>query len=314
MTYVVEARGLKKVYPNVTAVDNVSFSVDKGEIFGLLGPNGAGKTTTLRMLTGVIRPDGGVALVMGEDIQKADSKIKQRIGVVPQNEMALELFLTVQDNLDIYGKIRGLPKQERLRRIGKVLELFEIKDLEKRIVDTLSPGLMRRVQIARAFLDESELLFLDEPSLGLDPYARRKLWEVIRSVLSNGTTIFLTSHSMEEVEALCLRIAIIDRGKIITLGSLQRLKSTLPTTKVIELSVADINEERVSELKNALTNLSGMKGVCTAGALFLYVEDYLIADDIARTVTSSGFRIAKMISRETTLEDVYLRLAEKRFE
>ena len=315
MNHVIEARGLRKVYPGVVAVDNLSLTVDEGEIFGLLGPNGAGKTTTLRMLTGVIRPDSGVALIMGEDIQKAGLKIKRRISVVPQNEMALELFLTVRDNLEIYGRIRGLPKPERLRRIDKVLDQFEIRDLEKRIVDTLSPGQMRRVQIARAFLVESQLLFLDEPSLGLDPYARRKLWDVIRSAsLSEGCTIFLTSHSMEEVEALCSRIAIIDRGKIIASGNLQQLKSTLPSNKVIELSVVGTNGETVNKLKTVLTNLSGVKEICRAGDIFLYVEDDLMVDEVAKAVRSFGFRIAKMTQREASLEDLYIRLAERRFE
>lgn len=310
----IEAHGLKKRYPNVTAVDNVSFTVNEGEVFGLIGPNGAGKTTTLRILTGIIRPDEGIVYIMGENIHKDGSKIKMRIGVVPQNEAALELFLTVWSNLDICAKIYGIPRQERIKRINEVLELFEIKDLEKRIVDSLSPGQMRRVQLARAFLHEPQLLFLDEPSLGLDPYARRKLWEIIRSESNKGKTIFLTSHSMEEVEALCSRIAVIERGRVIALGSLQQLMRTLPASKVIELSVVNVSDIESASIRNALYDLSGVKEVYTAGCLFIYVEDDSVAEDVMRTVKKLGLRTAKIISRDTTLEDVYLRLTGRRFE
>lgn len=220
----IEVKGLVKTYAGKKVVDEVSFYIKKGEIFGILGPNGAGKTTIIKILTTLVKPDKGEALINGFDLFKEPQEIKKIIGVVPQ-ENNLDRDLTIYENLVIYGmlhRVSGLKS-----KIEEVLRLVELWDRRDSLVSTLSGGMQRRLVLARAILTDPLILILDEPTVGLDPQIRRFLWEIIRRKKMCGRTILLTSHYIEEAENLCDRVGIIHQGKLIALGSPSELKDGL---------------------------------------------------------------------------------------
>ena len=213
----VEARGLVKVYGRVRALDGLDLTLRPGEIYGFLGPNGAGKTTTIRILTGITRPTAGSALVGGADVLRDPVGAKRHIGVVSQ-QLNLDPDLTVMESLELHGILHGMARPERRRRAEEMLAFAGMEDRAGSLGRTLSGGLKRRVTIVRALLHEPRILFLDEPTVGLDPAARRRLWDLIRSVHRRGVTVLLTTHYIEEAEFLCHRVGILDRGRLIEEG------------------------------------------------------------------------------------------------
>lgn len=232
---IIEVENLTKSYGNRKIVDGVSFFVNKGEIFGLIGPNGAGKTTTIKILTTLVKPDSGKVFISGFNLLTQAQKIKKIIGVVPQ-ENNLDKDLTVYENLLIYGllhKVKNLKK-----RIEEVLKLVDLWDRRDALVSSLSGGMQRRLVIARSFLPDPPILFLDEPTAGLDPQIRKFIWEIIRKNKAKGKTIILTTHYIEEAETLCDRVGIIHKGKLIALGTPAELKE-----KLGRLVVEHIDEE-----------------------------------------------------------------------
>lgn len=212
---------VSKSYGKTKAVDSLTLEIKKGEIFGLLGPNGAGKTTTVKILTTLTKPDSGSCFIDGIDVIKNPHNIKKIIGVVPQ-ENNLERELTVYENLLIYGMLHKVKNLKE--KIEKILYTMELHDKKDSIVTTLSGGLQRRLLLARALLTEPKVLFLDEPSIGLDPHIRRQLWQIIRKIKVEGRTVLLTTHYIEEAEALCDRVGILSHGKLIALGTPSELK------------------------------------------------------------------------------------------
>lgn len=223
MTVAVSLENVHKIYNNVPVVDGLSFEIQAGEMFGLLGPNGAGKSTTIRMLTTLTKPSDGRIEVAGFDVVRTRSQVKKRIGVVLQ-QISIDSDLTVWENMEYHGRLHHIPNPQRQRDIDRWLEYVELSDRRDSPAKTLSGGMKRRLQIARALLHEPEILFLDEPTVGLDPQTRRRLWEIIRDLNKQGMTMLLTTHYMEEVEYLCDRIGIMDAGKLISLGTLQELR------------------------------------------------------------------------------------------
>ncbi len=221
-----------KHYNNVPVVDDLSFAIAPGEMFGLLGPNGAGKSTTIRMLITLTRPTGGLIQVAGCDVTQNPAQVKRSIGVVLQ-QVSVDLDLTVWENLEFHGRMHHIPAPERKRRITKWLDYVELGDRRTDLAKTLSGGMKRRLQIARALMHEPEILFLDEPTVGLDPQNRRRLWEIIRDLNRQGMTMLLTTHYMDEVEFLCDRIGIMDKGKLIELGTLAEFKAKYGSGLVI---------------------------------------------------------------------------------
>lgn len=220
----IRLENISKRYGNTIAVDSLSFEIKKGEIFGLLGPNGAGKTTTVKILTTLTKPDSGKCFIEGINVVEMPFKIKEIIGVVPQ-ENNLERELTVYENLLIYGMLHKV--KDLKSKIREILEKMELIEKQHSIVSTLSGGLQRRTLLARALLSEPKVLFLDEPSIGLDPHIRRQLWQIIRKIKHEGRTVLLTTHYIEEAEALCDRVGILSQGKLIALGSPEELKKTV---------------------------------------------------------------------------------------
>ena len=224
MPAAVSLQNVHKTYDNVPVVNDLSFTIESGEMFGLLGPNGAGKSTTIRMLTTLTRPTKGQIEVAGYNVVRDRQQVKQNIGVVLQ-QTSVDLDLSVWENMELHGRLHHIPNPERKQRIHQWLEYVELADRREALVKTLSGGMKRRLQIARALLHQPKILFLDEPTVGLDPQTRRRLWEIIRDLNKQGMTMLLTTHYMDEVEFLCDRIGIMDAGQLIELGTLQQLKA-----------------------------------------------------------------------------------------
>jgi ABC-2 type transport system ATP-binding protein len=227
----IEARSLKKYYGEIYALDGLDLCVGQGEIYGFLGPNGAGKTTTIRILTGTAKPTSGEAFVGGFDVQKNPVAAKAAFGVVSQHSN-IDSDLTVRENLELHGILHGMGRELRNSRIAELLAFADLADREKHLARTLSGGMKRKLTIIRALLHEPKILFLDEPTTGLDAGSRRRMWDLVRSIHEGGVSVFLTTHYIEEAEALCRRVGIIDSGKLIAEGTPEELVQGLGTIAV----------------------------------------------------------------------------------
>lgn len=234
MQNAIEASGLTKYYDDFLAVDHISFNVEKGEIFGFLGPNGAGKTTTIRMLVGLTTPTEGTAIVNGYDIRKKIVEVKRHVGVVPETSNLYD-ELTVWQNLLFMSRLYHVPKKDREKRIGSLLKTFELEDRRRFKFGNLSKGLKRRVTVAVALVHNPALVFLDEPTTGLDVMSARSLRELLNELKKTSITIFLTTHYIEEADQLCDRIAVIVKGKIVNIATPENMKSVVGTP-IVEAS------------------------------------------------------------------------------
>ncbi len=218
--------GLTKDYAGRNVVSGLNLEVETGELFGFLGPNGAGKTTTIRILTTLTKPSSGSVHINGFDVSREPSKAKAEFGIVQQH-ISLTRDLSVAENLELHGRLHHLPAQERKKRIDELLEYVDLTEHADQLIDQLSGGMKRRAMIARALLHRPRLLFLDEPTVGLDASARRRVWDLIRRMNADGCTVFLTTHYIEEAEALCNRVGIIHTGRLIALGTPLQLRKRL---------------------------------------------------------------------------------------
>jgi ABC-2 type transport system ATP-binding protein len=246
---VITIRGLRKRYGDLEAVAGIDLEVRRGEIFAFLGPNGAGKTTTIRMLTTLLPPTGGTLELDGLDPVHQQNAVRRRIGVVFQDP-SLDQDLTAWENLDLHGVLYGVPRTERHERAQRLLELFELADRRDAVVKTFSGGMRRRLEIARGLLHTPRVLFLDEPTLGLDPQSRNQMWTHVQKLnQSDGVTVFLTTHYMDEADRVAHRIAIIDHGRIVAIGSSAELKQRTNTESLeaayLALTGTDIRDESV---------------------------------------------------------------------
>jgi ABC-2 type transport system ATP-binding protein len=252
-------RGLVKRFGDFTAVDGVDLSVKEGELFGLLGPNGAGKTTLVRMLTGLLVPTAGEAWVAGVDVLRQPDTARRTLGVVPQ-ALTSDLDLTGWENLDIYARFFGVPGARRRARIEELLHRVGLWDRRKSLVKTFSGGMRRRLEIARGLIHKPRVLFLDEPTIGLDPQSRRVIWELLTDLRKGEEiTVSLTTHYLDEADALCDRIAIVDRGKVVALGTPQELKATVPGSDTLELSLAGPPPDPAVAALQALPGVHGVE-------------------------------------------------------
>ena len=247
----INVSNLKKRLGNVQALKGISFSIKKGEFYGLLGPNGAGKTTTISILSTILAPDEGEVKINGMDVQKEPSRCKQLIGVVPQ-EISLYNQLTAWDNLMFWGGLYNVPGQELKKKAEETLKLFGLYDRRNDLVSKYSGGMKRRINIATALLHSPQVLFMDEPTVGIDPQSRNLIFEVIDKLHKEGMTVIYTTHYMEEAERFCDRIGIIDNGEIIAQGTLDELKSNSPVKERISVQLSEIDEETVKRVQQAL--------------------------------------------------------------
>ncbi len=247
----IQVQNLSKSFQNIKAVNDISFTIDKGEIFGLLGPNGAGKSTTLNMMSTILKSDTGTIHIDGIHLNENSKECKHLIGVVPQ-EISLYEDLSAYQNLLFWGNLYGIPSKEMKESIHTVLKLIGLLDRKKDLIKTYSGGMKRRINIAAALLHNPKVLFMDEPTVGIDPQSRNHIFEVIETLNKQGMTIVYTTHYMEEVERLCDRIAIIDSGKIIAQGTQSQLKGLVQTKESIQFEFIFLSESNVNQLREVL--------------------------------------------------------------
>jgi ABC-2 type transport system ATP-binding protein len=300
----IRVEGLAKRFGDFTAVDAVSFEVGRGEVFGLLGPNGAGKTTIVRMLTTLLAPSAGQAWVAGYEVSSAQRRVRERIGVIPQ-ALTSDLDLTGWENIDIYGEFYGVRRGERHARARRLLEMVGLAQRAHDLVATYSGGMRRRLEIARGLIHAPEVLFLDEPTIGLDPQSRRVVWDLLAQLRAESRiTISLTTHYMDEAEQLCDRIAIVDDGRIIALDTPGGLKSQVAGADRIELDVEG-DTDAVAEM---IAQRPGVHGVQRTGAsLTVAIDDG--AREIPRlvdAVEALGARVGAISVHRLSLEDVFI--------
>jgi len=295
----IHARGLTKRFGNLVAVDGVDFDVDRGEAFGFLGPNGAGKTSTMRMIGCVSSPSGGTLRVLGMDPVHDGPRIRARLGVVPQSD-TLDTELHVDENLYTYARYFGLPRDVARRRAQQLLDFVQLEDRARDNVEFLSGGMKRRLTIARALVNEPELLLLDEPTTGLDPQARHMVWDRLYRLKQQGVTIVLTTHYMDEAEQLCDRLVVMDKAKIVAFGSPRSLIDQYSSREVLELRFPIDRSPPLSQLDGLAQRTEALPD-----RVLLYTDD---GEAAAVAVHSRGLRPASILVRRSTLEDVFLRL------
>lgn len=305
---IIETRELTKTFPgDVKAVEDVSFSVEKGEIFGFLGPNGAGKTTTILMLITLLKPTSGEASVCGFDIVRRPNDVRQCMGYVSQ-DIAVDDDLTGRENIVLQAGFYHLPQQVAGERIEEVLTMVDLKDREKTMVKNYSGGMRKRLDIASGLIHRPRILFLDEPTLGLDIQTRVKIWDYIKQLRENmEVTVFVTTHYMDEADQLCDRVAIIDYGKIKAMDTPDNLKIALGGD-VLQLVLGESDEVRVKEIMKKLIDLPFVKNISPKdGKLLLYIDEgekstpkvFSLLDDL-------GVSIKSMLLKKPSLDDVFL--------
>ena len=306
----IEAESLSKRFGSTEAVKDVSIRVGRGEIFGFLGPNGAGKTTTIGMLTTLLPPSGGGARVLGYDVRTEGKKLRSRIGVVQQGE-SYEYSARVEDALSLYGLLWDLPRGVRRGRTEDLLERFGLAPHRRKLVQELSVGLRRRLQVAREFLHDMDLLFLDEPTFGLDPIARRGLLEMVRESARRGLTVFLTTQILDEAEYLCDRIAVVHEGRIVTVDTPEGLKARFGGMKTIDVAV------ETGDALGLAARLRDLPGVAAAtsgpgGLVRVWTKDPgEVFNAIIRLGEELRLHLRSVTLREPTLEQAFINLVQK---
>jgi ABC-2 type transport system ATP-binding protein len=305
---IIEVKNLTKMFGDFAAVDDISFSVKKGEIFGLLGPNGAGKSTTLRMLSTLSRPTKGTATIGGYDTVKHDTEVRKLIGIVSE-KMIIYNRLTAKENLRFFGSLFNIPKDTLTKRIDELLELVNLTQWKNAQVGTFSTGMRQRMNVVRALLNMPQVLFLDEPTLGLDPQSSVEIRDFIKKLnQEQGTTVIITTHMMVDADLLCDRIAIIDHGKIIALDTSTNLKKIISgaDTMIIKLEVENLTPDMLASVKaldcvDAATQENSM-------TLHTIVHGTEAFDNIIDAVRKGNGKITSMANLQPTLEDVFLHI------
>jgi len=300
----IDVREIVKKFGEFTAVKEISFAVEEGEIFGLLGPNGAGKSTLIRMLTTLLPPTGGTALVNGFDITRQADGVRRSIGVIPQ-AMTSDLELSVEENLIIFAKLYGVPRVKRERLIDELLQAVELTQWRAAQVKHLSGGMRRRVEIARGLVHEPKIFFLDEPTTGLDPVSRVAVWEMLRTIKhQRELTILLTTHYMDEADKLCDRIAIVDHGELKALDSPRKLKASIPGLNTLEVSFHNAPENWAATLEA----LPSVEGVTVQDHVYRIAtfNGPATTTAILETAAHAGVPVLSLSVQSTTLDDVFV--------
>ena len=296
---------LSKLYGSVKAVDDIVLSVKSGQVFGFLGPNGAGKSTTIKLLTTLIPPSSGSLMILGINAIENPLQIRHKIGVVLQ-QPSYEPTLTVEKSLDKYGMMWNVPKIERKKNMEELLKDFDLVDIRKKRNEDLSIGQRRRVQVAREFMHDMDLLFLDEPTVGLDPSARRKLLDYLKNKVKTGLTIFYTTHILSEAEYLCDEIAIIDKGKILTVDTPEALKKRFGKEKTIKIHLL----EKQNEITTFLSDIIDCKIDFDNGTNIVIRSEQseLVLLQVLRILNDNQIEIEDLSAVPTNLEEIFLKM------
>lgn len=302
----IETKNLKKKYASTVAVDGIDLQIQSGQVFGFLGPNGAGKSTVIKLLTTLIAPSDGEISVLGLDTTKSPLEIRKKIGVILQ-QPSYEPTLSVEKSLDKYGMMWNIDKKTRNERTEKLLSAFGLEEIRKKKNEDLSIGQRRRVQVAREFMHDMDLLFLDEPTVGLDPSARRKLLDFLRDqVNKSGLTIFYTTHVLSEAEYLCDNIAIINNGKIMAVDSPSELKNRFGHEKTLKIHISHASEQ----LKSKLSEISECKIILEPEPTIIVnsTESEIILMNILKILNESEIKINDLSAIPTNLEEIFLKV------
>ena len=301
----IDVQHIVKKYGDFTAVDDISFAVKEGEIFGLLGPNGAGKSTLIRMMTTLLEITSGSAHIAGFDVVRQPNEARRCIGVIPQ-ALTSDLDLTLEENLNIYAKLYGVPAKQRKQSIDELLELVDLTKWRDAQTKTLSGGMRRRLEIARGLVHSPRIFFLDEPTTGLDPVSRVAVWEMLMNIKSKRQlTVLITTHYMDEADRLCDRIAIVDHGKLVALDSPRALKASVPGENVIEVQFEDMKpdwEERLRTI-DTMVHLQPMG----AGAYRILSNDgSATTTQMVAMAIAEHIKVKALTVQNTTLDDVFM--------
>ena len=302
-SFAVQTYQLTKVFDSLVAVDGIELNIRKGELFALLGPNGAGKTTTINMLCCLLKPTSGTATIMGYDINKQSFKIKEIIGVSPQ-ETSISEHLNTRENLNLIGRIHNIDAKELKSRSQQLLEAMGLVERARDQVRKFSGGMKRRLNIMMALIHNPEILFLDEPTLGLDPQARRAVWDYIVN-LKGDKTILLTTHYMDEADFLADRVGIMDEGKIVALGTSHELKTSMLRKNTMVVSARDINQKVINEMQSKYAEVRVSNGT------MLITDEQLDFKEVVDLLQSSGATVRSAYIKEPTLDDVFLHITGK---
>ena len=304
----IDVSHLSKSYGSVHAVDDLNLSVKSGQVFGFLGPNGAGKSTTIKLLTTLIPPSSGSLSILGIDAVAEPLKIRHKIGVVLQ-QPSYEPTLSVEKSLEKYGMMWNVPKIERKKRMEQLLNDFDLVEIRKKRNEDLSIGQRRRVQVAREFMHDMELLFLDEPTVGLDPTARRNLLDYLKNKVKTGLTIFYTTHILSEAEYLCDEIAIIDKGKIIAVDSPDALKNRFGKEKTIKIHLL----EKQSEISSLLSGIVDCKIDFETGTNIIIHSEQSesVLLKVLKILNDNNIEIEDLSAVPTNLEDIFLNVVRE---
>ncbi|MFB2582281.1 ATP-binding cassette domain-containing protein [Herbiconiux sp. P15] len=304
--WAVEAHGLVKVFGDNRAVDGVDLSVRTGTVYGVLGPNGAGKTTTIRMLATLLKPDGGEATVFGHDIRREPQIVRQLIGVTGQYA-SVDETLSATENLVLFSRLNGLSRAEARRRSNDLLEEFGLTEAAKRPLKKFSGGMRRRLDLAASLISQPPLIFLDEPTTGLDPRTRSQMWDTIRRLVATGSTVLLTTQYLDEADQLADRIAVIDRGIVVAEGTAGELKASVGTSSLL-LRLADAGS--LERARHAILDVLGVEAVLTpeAGRITAPMSDPDTVTDLLIRLRADGIAIEELSVQQPTLDEVFLAL------
>lgn len=299
---IITVEGLCYNYGKLTAVDNISFSVKKGQIFSFLGPNGAGKTTTINILTTLLPVQKGNVTICGFSSVRQPDEVRRSMGIVFQRE-TLDWNLKVWETLEFHGRLYSIPKMARKARIDELLQIVELTEKRKELVKNLSGGMKRRLEIARGLMTRPNILFLDEPTIGLDPHSRVKIWEYIKKVNGEGVTVFLTTHYMEEADQLSDEICIMDKGKIITSGTSEQLKNSLGRDMVY---LETTNDDKAIKIVKELPEVSGVRLFSNGFLVDLKTEGAHFMPKILDSIRNEKIQVSSVNLKKPTLDDVFI--------
>lgn len=299
---IIEVKNLEYFFSDIKAVDNISFTVKKGEIFSFLGPNGAGKSTVINVLTTLLPIQKGSAKIAGYDLKNDPEKVRESIGIVFQ-ELTLDRDMTVREILEYHGRLYSMPKAERRERIDELISLVELEGKRDTLTKHLSGGMKRRLEIARGLMTQPQVLFMDEPTIGLDPQTRIRIWDYVKDINQQGTTIFLTTHYMDEADQLSDRISIIDHGKIVITGKSWELKNTLGQD-LIYMETSD--NWAAGELLKDLGSVKGIKEKSKGIVVMVNVDGTYLLPEVMDRLRNRGITIKAVNLKKPSMDDVFV--------